>query len=156
MQRAFEEAEAQRDQSYEEFLLRYGDMIDGKGKSGKGGKDGDFDDKSTHSRPVTGHPDNEEGKSNDGGASEKRRGKASGSAMSKHSKSGANSMANTKEGFDVKDDLLKYELPESCFLILMKGTKISKLDKKYKLLTHPYPLIERDDPLPTTKTRSIR
>lgn len=50
-------------------------------------------------------------------------------------------MSNTKEGFDIKDDL-KLELPDSCFLILMKGNKISKMDKKFKLLTHPYPILE--------------
>ena len=50
-------------------------------------------------------------------------------------------MNNTKEGFDIKDDL-KFDLPETCFLIMMKGNKIAKLDKKYKLLAHPYPLLE--------------
>lgn len=50
-------------------------------------------------------------------------------------------MNNTKDGFDIKDDI-KFDLPETCFLIMMKGNKIAKLDKKYKLLAHPYPLLE--------------
>jgi len=50
-------------------------------------------------------------------------------------------MNNTKEGFDVKDDI-KFDLPDTCFAFLMKGCKISKMQKKFKLLSHPYPLVE--------------
>ena len=117
--------------SYEEYIAKFGDMIEGKVYK---------EDKamSSHSRPVTGHLD-EEGKSD--AHSEKRRAMANSSAMSKGSNTGANSMNNTKEGFDIKDDL-KYEIPDTCFLIMMKGNKISKLDKKYKLLSHPFPLLQ--------------
>ena len=40
-----------------------------------------------------------------------------------------------------RDDY-KYEIPESCFVSIMKGNKISKLHKKYILIAHPYPKIE--------------
>lgn len=133
--REFEEKEAARDMTYEEFLVKYGDMIDGKEKTSR-------EDRalSTHSRPVTGHRD-EDGKSEGGAYSDKRRAKNS-SAMSKGSNTGGpNSMNNTKEGFDIKDDL-KYDIPDKCYHNIMKGCKISKMDKKYKLMAHPYPLLE--------------
>jgi hypothetical protein len=128
-----DEEEAKRDMTYEEFMGKYGDMIEGKQAAGQ------REDRamSSHSRPVTGHPE-DDGKS-DAARSEKRK-KAS-SAMSKGSHTGANSMNNTKEGFDLKDEL-RYDIPESCLLFLMKGNKISKMDKKFKLLSHPYPILE--------------
>jgi hypothetical protein len=139
IQRVKDEEEAKRDMTYEEFLSRYGDMIEGVSGSTKGGKGGDDRAYSSHSRPVTGHHE-DDGKS-DAARSDKHRAKNS-SAMSKGSHTGgANSMNNTKEGFDLKDDL-RFDLPESCLLFLMKGNKISKLDKKFKLLSHPYPILE--------------
>lgn len=36
----------------------------------------------------------------------------------------------------------EYDLPESCLLRMMKTLKIEKLDKKYVLAVHPYPIIE--------------
>jgi hypothetical protein len=118
--------------TYEEFLYRYGDMIEGKAGSHP-------DAKSSHSRPVTGHKDHDDGKSEAGKSDHLKRSQANKSAMSKGS--GKSSMNNTREGFDVKDDL-KYDIPDSCFMILTKGNKISKLEKKFKLLAHPYPLLE--------------
>lgn len=41
----------------------------------------------------------------------------------------------------IKDEL-KYELPASCFITLMKSTKIEKLSKKYVLVAHPHPIFE--------------
>ena len=139
MQEAFEEAEAKRDMTYDEFLSRYQDMIEGRHHK--------EEKMSSHSRPVTGHHDIDDGKSHKSGksihdaASDKRRAKNSQSAMSKTSNSHSNTMNNTKEGFDIKDDI-KYEIPESCFVILMKGNKIQKMDKKFKLLSHPFPIME--------------
>ncbi len=40
-----------------------------------------------------------------------------------------------------KDDY-KFDLPDRCFLIIMKGLKIEKLHKKFALLVHPQPKIE--------------
>lgn len=131
MQRAIDEAEAKKDLTYEEFLTRYGDMIEGKTSH----KEERY---SSHSRPVTGHKD-DDGKSEAGKSDHMKRSQANKSAMSKGS--GKSSMNNTKEGFDVKDDL-KYDIPDTCFLILTKGNKISKLEKKFKLIAHPYPILE--------------
>jgi hypothetical protein len=47
----------------------------------------------------------------------------------------------SKDSLMSKDDF-KYEIPERCYLILMKGTKIEKLHKKFALLSHPFPKIE--------------
>lgn len=134
MQKAQEEAEASKIMTYEEFTGKFGDMIEGKTKEGR-----DRGYSSSRSRPVTGHQE-DDGKS-EAGVSEKRRSKANNSTMSKASKSGGNSMNNTKDGFDIKDDL-KYDLPDTCFMFLMKGNKISKMHKKFKLLSHPYPLLD--------------
>jgi hypothetical protein len=137
IQRIHEEAEAKRDLTYEEFLTRYQDMIDGKYTSVK-------DTLSAHdkSRPVTGHHVEEENKGDTVSEKDKKRRAANSSAMSKGSNaSGPNTMNNTKEGFDIKDDL-RFDIPDTCFLILMKGNKIAKLDKSFKLLSHPFPLIE--------------
>jgi hypothetical protein len=132
MQRAIEEAEAKKDMTYEEFLVRYGDMIEGKSSH----KEERY---SSHSRPVTGHKDADIDGKSEAGKSDMKRSQANKSAMSKGS--GKSSMNNTKEGFDVKDDL-KFDIPDTCFLILTKGNKISKMEKKFKLLAHPYPLLE--------------
>ena len=136
MQHALEEAEAKKIMSYDEFVNKFADIIEGRPPKDSGRERGYS---SSHSRPVTGHQE-EDGKS-ETGASDKRRSKANNSTISKGSKSGANSMNNTKEGFDVKDDI-KFDLPDTCFAFLMKGCKISKMQKKFKLLSHPYPLVE--------------
>lgn len=47
----------------------------------------------------------------------------------------------SKESTVSKDDY-KYEIPESCLQVLMKGLKIEKLSKKYVLVAHPNPIIE--------------
>jgi len=138
MQHAKEEAEAKRIMTFDEFVDKFGDAIEGRApKEVAGGRERGYS--STHSRPVTGGQD-DDGKS-DAGASDKRRSKANNSTISKGSKSGANSLSNTKEGFEVKDDI-KYDLPDTCFMFLMKGCKISKMNKKFKLLSHPYPLVD--------------
>lgn len=135
IQKAFEEAEAKRDMTYEEYLEKYQQMMDG-----KGGRDDHMPTKSGQaSRPVTGH---EEMKSDNGSK------KVSAGNKSTYSnnggRSGLNSMANTKEGFGsaAGDDSWKTEIPESCLLTFMKGNKIADLDKKFVLLSHPYPIIE--------------
>lgn len=50
-------------------------------------------------------------------------------------------MNKSKDSMFSKDDY-KFEIPETCYLILMKGNLIQKLHKKYQLLSHPFPLIE--------------
>lgn len=118
MQKALEEAEAKKIMSYEEFLTKYQDMIEGKTQP--------VVEKaySTHSRPVTGYKD-DDGKS-DGASANGRRSKANNSTLSKASKSGTQSLNQTKDGFDVNNEI-RFDLPETCFLILMKGNKISKV-----------------------------
>jgi len=59
----------------------------------------------------------------------------------KSTKSKGDELNKSKESMMSKDDY-KYEIPESCFLSIMKGNKISKLHKKYILISHPFPKIE--------------
>jgi len=41
-----------------------------------------------------------------------------------------------------KEDSFKYELPESCFIKMMKSVKIDKMDLKFLLVAHPLPTME--------------
>ena len=50
-------------------------------------------------------------------------------------------MNKSKDSIFSKDDY-KFELPDRCFLIIMKGLKVEKLHKKFVLLCHPQPKIE--------------
>ncbi len=36
----------------------------------------------------------------------------------------------------------KYEIPDTCYLPIMKKTRIEKLEKKFHLGAHPYPALE--------------
>jgi hypothetical protein len=65
------------------------------------------------------------------------------SAFSKHStiKSKKDDLNKSKDSMLSKDDY-KYEIPDSCYLSLMKGNKVAKLHKKYVLVSHPFPKIE--------------
>lgn len=130
-QHAIQEAEAKRDMTYEEYLEKYQLMMEGKAGSIRGG---DTDNKSQHaSRPVTGY---EENKSDNGS----RKGK---SIPSQGGRSAANSMNNTKEGFQgAGGDDWRTELPESCLLTFMKGNKIADLEKRFVLMSHPSPILE--------------
>jgi hypothetical protein len=132
--------------SYEEYLAKYQDMIDGKNQ-GKwkeaGANSGEVGDgniggaggppRSQHaSRPVTGH---EDVKSANG--SQRTGGKSGGA------KSGLNSMNATKDGFgDYNRNPEAFELPNSCLLTFLKGNKIADLQKSYVLLSHPFPLMD--------------
>ena len=54
-------------------------------------------------------------------------------------------MNKTGMSFDketIKGDKLKYNIPESCYLSMKKKLKIEKLDAKYNLCVHPFPLVE--------------
>ena len=42
----------------------------------------------------------------------------------------------------VYNDDYKFDIPDVCFLTLMKNTKIEKLPKKYYLVAHPFPMFE--------------
>ena len=124
VQQAIQEAEAKRDMTYEEYIEKYHQMMDGKPAS--------INDM-PKSRPVTGF---EEAKSDIGS----KKGK---SIPSQGGRSGVNSMSNTKDGFGgAGGDEWRTEIPESCLLTFMKGNKIAELDKKFVLLSHPYPIIE--------------
>lgn len=36
----------------------------------------------------------------------------------------------------------KFEIPDTCFISMIKKVKIEKLDAKFYLVCHPYPMIE--------------
>lgn len=48
----------------------------------------------------------------------------------------------TSNNFEDKKNNYKYELPESCYINVMKSLKIDKLESKFYLVSHPYPQIE--------------
>lgn len=49
--------------------------------------------------------------------------------------SGMNNMSLTQTNF-------KFDLPDSCFISMLKGVKIEKLDSKFYLVSHPFPQVE--------------
>lgn len=50
----------------------------------------------------------------------------------KYSKSVTSGMNMTTTNF-------KYDVPDSCFVTMLKGVKIEKLDSKFLLVSHPFP-----------------
>ena len=54
----------------------------------------------------------------------------------------SNSLNKSKTDMNVTVENFKYEIPESCHVGMMKRTLIEKLDAKYLLVAHPYPLVE--------------
>ena len=51
-------------------------------------------------------------------------------------------IGTSPEVLQSKQDKLKYTIPESCFISMKKKLKIEKLDAKYQLCIHPFPLVE--------------
>jgi hypothetical protein len=56
-------------------------------------------------------------------------------------KSRGEDLNKSKDSILSKDDY-KYEIPQDCIMSILKGNKIEKLQKKYFLLSHPFPKIE--------------
>jgi hypothetical protein len=132
--KAFEEVEAKRDMTYAEFMTQYLDHIEGK-----------VDPDLRQDRPTTAEegspekqmivqPDDvkEEG--------EDEESKLDKSVISNQSKKKEVKEA-TQDDIDLRDDIY-HNLTDSCYLNLLKGCKIEKLDKKFVLIGHPYPSIE--------------
>lgn len=144
MQRAFEESEAKRDMTYEEFLGKYLDHIEGRVTADERNvrpltAEGDDQGKPPGQSPSGMNTLNEEGK--EGGEYEKKSEKLNESSTLNKSRGGDDALNKSKDSMFSKEDY-KFEIPESCYLILMKGNQIEKLHKKYLLLSHPFPLIE--------------
>ena len=138
MMRTFEEAEAKRDMTYDEFLGKYIDHIEGKVSA----------DERQANRPLTAEGEENVKPSNitkDGQLNEenKEEGEKKTERLNESvlNKSKDDHLNKSKDSLFSKEDY-KFEIPDTCYLILMKGNKIEKLHKKYALLSHPFPLIE--------------
>jgi hypothetical protein len=129
---AFQEMETKRDMTYDEFMTQYLDHIEGK-----------VDPDLRQDRPTTaedGSPEKQPAQE-DARAEEDEENKLDKSVLSKTSKKSRESKDLTQEQIDLKDDMY-HNLTDRCYLNLIKGCRIEKLDKKFILVAHPYPSIE--------------
>ena len=141
-QKIIDDEKAAKDMTYDEFLDKYCEHIEGKG---------DGDDR----RPFTaeGAESKEDGKGRQGGTfdslqqEENKLEDAANTSMDKGFETVNKSRQEVKEINKSKESILsnqdyKLEIPDSCMMHIMKGCRIEKLHKKYVLLVHPFPLME--------------
>ncbi len=136
-QEAFETAEAARDMTKEEFLATYLDHIEGRINTEEKEAQPDEDGGDLASPKEDGKEEGE-GEGAEGEEGEKPEGEVEASPE------------KPKEDEKQKDESIqeiqpsdyKFEIPDSCFLPILKGTRIEKLEKKYHLGAHPYPTLD--------------
>jgi hypothetical protein len=138
IQQEAEQAELRRDATFDEFKAKYEDHIEGKAPNDRLDRVSNFgdDNKSTRSKSAK------------GGARGKSAASGRGEEADDQSKSGLTSSKSAKSGLAHQEEINKQfdeekmALPESCFVLFPKGTKIEKLEAKYVLVAHPFPQIE--------------
>lgn len=54
----------------------------------------------------------------------------------------SNTMSKSRTDIAFSTENFKYEIPETCHVTMMKKVVIEKLDQKYCLVAHPYPMVE--------------
>ena len=133
-----EEIEAKRDATFEEFKAKYEDHIEGKAPNDRLDRVSNFgdDNKSTRSKSAKGGARGKSAASR--GADDDDAEKKSQLTSSKSAKSGLAHQEEINRQFDEE----KMALPETCFTMFPKSTKIEKLEAKYVLVAHPYPQVE--------------
>lgn len=156
------QAKAREDLSYADFVAMYQDHLEGRGDANAreplpvSDSDEDVLSRNSHSRaskkPTTPKaPEKRDAKTpmsvkskatgKEDGKEEKKEGEglasdtASISAMNKTGQSAFNAVNQAQLQ-------AKFNIAETCYLPLKKKLKIDKLDNKYVLLSHPFPLIE--------------
>lgn len=144
-----QEEEAKRDITYEEYKLKFEDHIEGKAENLRSQHDSENEEldpkggapsKSAPKSKREGKTDQNKTGSNFNPDEEGEEGKSQAShAVSKKSvnKSTVDVRSTSKQ-----DDSYKYDIPESCYVSMMKKVKIEKLSSKFLLCANPYPLIE--------------
>jgi hypothetical protein len=132
LQREQELAEASRDPTYEEFKFKYEDHIEGKAPNLRTARQSNFGDeaKSTRSKSI-------KGKS-------RKVMSQSGVDEDDDAKSSKSKKADQETADQINKELeaLKYELPHGCMVNIAKATRIEKLEAKYLLIAHPFPVFE--------------
>ena len=121
--------------SYEEYIALFEDHIEGKAKNEREIIPSDDENEGSHrvpskkpvsnAKPCT--PKKEEKKEDYG------------------SDANTSQMGRTATSLDLeiaKANKIKYTIPETCHISMKKRLKIEKLDAKYHLCVHPFPLVE--------------
>eukprot|EP00347_Sterkiella_histriomuscorum_P001454 403371978 len=149
-QKIFEEEEAKRDMTYEEFLGKYIDHIEGKvdADARSGNRPLTADD--NQDVPAQASAKNQSALANQSNQFEENKGedeiqkateKLNESNISRGKSRGEDQLNKSKDSILSKDDY-KFEIPQDCIMSIIKGNQIHKLSKKYLLLSHPQPKIE--------------
>mmetsp|Transcript_21639 Transcript_21639/g.20756 ORF Transcript_21639/g.20756 Transcript_21639/m.20756 type:complete len:137 (+) Transcript_21639:354-764(+) len=129
--------------TFDEFLNKYQEHIEGKIEANEGG------------RPITAEGggskgDNWEVKMSEDKQEELKLEEGEGQEQETIEKESLNLSKSRQKNDDMnksKESTIsntdyKFEIPESCYMHIMKGNAIEKLTKKFYLIAHPYPLIE--------------
>ena len=135
-----EEKKGQEDMSYEDYVKMFADHIEGKAEPREiVDSDDEVASKQSPSKkggatvkPTT--PKKEEDKSK----------KEDSKSRNEYGSEATNSMNKTGTSFNKEEakENLKYTIPETCYIKIAKKLKIEKLDAKYNLCSHPFPLVE--------------
>ena len=134
LQQELEKAEAERDRTFEEFKLENEDFIEGRLTQQRSARISNEDQKSQRS------------KSNRG------KGTKYGKAKSIHSKDDDDDDAKSQKSRKADEETaklinkelenMKFDIPDSCKLVLDKKLQIEKFESKFLLVAHPYPVFE--------------
>ena len=134
--------EAKRDINYEEYKSKFEDHIEGKAEA-RVIEESDNEEPAqvmSKSAPKSKKDITNQNKTgsnfNPGDDEDDSKSKAS-NAISKKSMN-----KSTIDVRSTKDDTYKFDIPESCFVSMMKKVKIEKLSNKFLLCSNPFPLIE--------------
>jgi len=135
------EEEGKRDRTYEEFKALYNDHIEGKVNA----------EDRTKNRPDTGDGDGvsrgpKTGMSHNALDDENNEGTKKSISKGNYESIGSRNKLGSASGSSVAvesaKDRVKYDIPNSCKLEMLKLNRIEKLDQDYVLVAHPYPQLE--------------
>ena len=125
--------------SYEDYIALFEDHIEGKAENKREPIASDDENEGQGSNRVPSRKPVSVAKPNTPKKEEKKDGEYGSEAGN------TSQMGKTTTSFDLemeKAKKLKYTVPETCHISLHKRLKIEKLDAKYHLCVHPFPLVE--------------
>ena len=135
-------AELMRDITYDDFKAKFEDHIEGRAAVDRTmhGSDDEGDDQAKSRTKSKAPLSNKASALNQDGIGEMHDSKSNISNDDPTSKGRSEKLAKSvTSGMTKTADNFKFDLPESCFISMMKGVKIEKLDSKFNLVSHPYP-----------------
>lgn len=136
------EEEGKRDRTFEEFKTLYNDHIEGKVNADDRTKNrpdsGDGDGVSRGPKTGMSHNALDDENNTEGG----KKSISKGNYESIGSRNKLGSASGSSVAVESAKDRVKYDIPNSCKLEMLKLNRIEKLDQDYVLVAHPYPQLE--------------